>query len=78
MISFMVVLGTHEFGLYIVLRDQGGTQISSRWEDFAYGSVVFPTLREGLEIELSDFEAENGTPKGDCLRHVVAIVIGVV
>jgi hypothetical protein len=76
MLSIMVVLGTHEFVLYILLRDQGGTQISSRREDFAYGGVVFPTLREGLEIELSEFEAENGTPKGDCLRQVVAIVIG--
>jgi hypothetical protein len=33
-------------------------------------------LSEGLEIELSDFEAENATLKGDYLRHVVEIVIG--
>jgi hypothetical protein len=33
-------------------------------------------LSEGLEIELSDFEAENTTLKGDYLRQVVEIVIG--
>ena len=32
-------------------------------------------LSEGLEIELSDFEAENATLKGDYLRQVVEIVI---
>jgi hypothetical protein len=31
---------------------------------------------EGLEIELSDFEAEDTTLKGDYLRQVVEIVIG--
>ena len=29
-----------------------------------------------MEIELSDFEAENATLKGDYLRQVVEIVIG--
>jgi len=33
-------------------------------------------LSEGLEIELSDFEAENGTLTGDYLWQVVEIVIG--
>jgi hypothetical protein len=33
-------------------------------------------LREGFEIELSDFEAENATLKGYYLWHVVVIVIG--
>jgi hypothetical protein len=33
-------------------------------------------LSEGLEIELSDFEAENATLKGDFLWHVIEIVIG--
>ena len=33
-------------------------------------------LSEGLEIELSDFEAENATLKGDYLWQVVEIVIG--
>jgi len=37
---------------------------------------VLPMLSEGLEIELSDFEAENATLKGDYLRQVVEIVIG--
>jgi len=32
-------------------------------------------LSEGLQIEPSDFEAENATLKGDYLRHVVEIVI---
>jgi hypothetical protein len=35
-------------------------------------------LSEGLEIELSGFEAGNATLKGDYLRQVVEIVIGVV
>ena len=54
----------------------GGSQISTRMEDFAGGSAVLPTLSEGLEIELSDFEAENATLKGDYLWQVVEIVIG--
>ena len=33
-------------------------------------------LSEGLEIELSDFEAENATLKGYYLRQVVEIVLG--
>jgi hypothetical protein len=33
-------------------------------------------LSEGLEIDLSDFEAENATLKGDYLWQVVEIVIG--
>jgi hypothetical protein len=33
-------------------------------------------LSKGLEIELTDFEAENVTPKGDYLYQVVEIVIG--
>jgi len=36
----------------------------------------FPGLSEGLEIELSDFEAENATLKGDYLQQVVGIAIG--
>jgi len=34
------------------------------------------TLSEGLEIELSDFEAENVMLKGDYSQQVVEIVIG--
>jgi len=45
-------------------------------EDFAGGSTVLPTLSQGLEIELSDFEAEDMTLKGDYLWLVVEIVIG--
>jgi hypothetical protein len=44
--------------------------------DFACGSAVLPKLSEGLEIELSDFEAEDATVKGDSLWQVVEIVIG--
>jgi hypothetical protein len=33
-------------------------------------------LSEGLDIELSDFEAEDATLKGDYLGQVVEIVIG--
>jgi hypothetical protein len=33
-------------------------------------------LSEGLEIELTDLEAENASLKGDYLRQVVEIVIG--
>jgi hypothetical protein len=53
-----------------------GSQISTGREDFAGGSTVLPALNEGLEIELSDFEAENATLKGDSLWKVVEIVIG--
>jgi hypothetical protein len=45
-------------------------------EDFAGGSAVLPMLSEGLEIELSDFDAENAMLKGNYLRQVVEIVIG--
>ena len=54
---------------------QAGSQISTGREDFAGGSAVLPTLSKGLEIELSDFEAENETLKGDYLWQVVEIVI---
>jgi hypothetical protein len=76
MLSITAVLGSHEFGLRIWLGAQGGSQISTGREDFACGSVVLPTLSEGLEIELSDFEAEDATLKGDYLWQVVEIVIG--
>ena len=54
----------------------GGSQISTGRKDFAGGSTVLLTLSEGLEIELSDFEAEDATLKGDYLWRVVEIVIG--
>jgi hypothetical protein len=68
MLSIMAVLGPHEFGLRIGLGTQGGSQINTRREDFAGGSAVLPTLSEGLEIELSDFEVQNATLTGDYLR----------
>jgi len=76
MLSIMAVLRSHEFGLRTGLGAQGGSQISAGREDFAGGSAVLSTLSEGLQIELSDFEAENATLKGDYLQQVVQIVIG--
>jgi hypothetical protein len=55
---------------------QGENQISTGREGFAGGSAVLPTLSEGLEIELSDFEEENATLKGGYLRQVVENAIG--
>jgi hypothetical protein len=54
----------------------GDSQISTGREDIVGGSAVLPTLREGLEIELSDFTAENATLKGDYLWQGVEIAIG--
>jgi len=76
MLSISAVLGSHEFGLRILLGAQGGSQISAGREDFAGGSAVLSTMSEGMEIELSDFDAENATLKVDYLRQVVEIVIG--
>jgi hypothetical protein len=76
MLSITAFLGPHEFGLRISLGAQGGSQISTGREDFAGGNAVLPTLSEGLEIELSDFEAEKATLKGYYLRQVVEMVIG--
>jgi hypothetical protein len=45
-------------------------------EDIAGGSAFLLMLSKGLEIELSDFEAEDATLKGDHLWQVVEIVIG--
>jgi len=76
MISVTADLGSHEFGLRILLGTHRGSQISTEREDFASDRVVFLTLSKGLVIELSDFEAGNSTLKGDYLRHVVEIVSG--
>jgi hypothetical protein len=40
------------------------------------GSAILSTLSNSLEIELSDFEAENAKLKGDNLRQVFGILIG--
>jgi hypothetical protein len=76
MLSITAVLGPHAFGLRTCLGAQCGSQNSTRWEVVAGGSAVLPTVSEGLEIELSDFEAENATMTGDYLQQVVEIVIG--
>jgi hypothetical protein len=76
MLSITAVLGSNEFGLRIWLGAQCGSQISTSREDLACGSAVLLTLIEGLEFELSHFEAEDATLKGDYLRRVVEIVIG--
>jgi hypothetical protein len=76
MLSITAVWGSHELGLRIRLGAQGGSQIGTRREYFAGGSAVLSMLSEGLEIDLSDFEVENATLKGDYLWQVVEIVIG--
>jgi len=50
--------------------------MSNGSENFAGGSTVHLTLNEGLEIELSDFKAEDGTLKGADLWQIVEFVIG--
>jgi len=57
------------------LGAQGRCKFSTGRDHFGVGSAVLPMLRQGLEIELSDFEAENATLNGVYLRHVVEIVI---
>jgi len=57
----------HEFRLRISLGAEVGIQINSGREDCACGPAVLPALRVGLEIELSDFKAENAMLIGDCL-----------
>jgi hypothetical protein len=76
MLAITAVLESQEFGLPRWLGAQGGSQISTGRENFACRSAVLPTLCDGLEIELSDSEAENATLKGDYLWKVVDIVIG--
>jgi hypothetical protein len=76
MLSIMAVFGSHEFGLRISPGVPGGRQISTRGADFACSSAALPMLSEGLEIELSNFIAEDATLKGDYLWQVVEIVIG--
>jgi hypothetical protein len=50
--------------------------MSTGWKDFPGGCAVLPTLSDGLEIELSDFEGQNATLKGDYLSQLVENVIG--
>ena len=73
--SITAVLGSYEFRLSIWLGAQGGSHFRAGREHFAGGSTVPSTLSEGLEIELSDFEAENVMLKRNYLRQVVEIVI---
>jgi hypothetical protein len=62
--------------LRICLRAHGGSQITTGKEDVVCGCAVLSTLSECLEIELSDFEAEDVTPRGDYLWLVVENAIG--
>jgi hypothetical protein len=55
---------------------QGCSLLSTGMVEFAGGTAVLPTLSEGLEIELSQFEEENMMLNGDYLSQVVHIVIG--
>jgi len=54
---------------------QGGSQIATRMDHFPGSSAVLPTLREGLEIDLSYFGTENAMLNGDYWWQVVEIVI---
>jgi hypothetical protein len=76
MICITAVLGSHEFGLRKRLGAQGRSQISNGRENFASGSAVLPMLDQGLQIELSDFNAGDATLKADYLWKVVEVVIG--
>jgi len=67
MLSITAVLGSHEFGLHIGQGAKGGSQVSTRREDFAVRSAVLLTLRVGLAIELSDPEAEDTMLKTEYL-----------
>jgi hypothetical protein len=75
MLTITEVLGSHEFRLRVSLGAHWGIQISTRRERLARGSAVLRKLSEGLEIELSNFDGENATLKGDYLWQVVEIVI---
>ena len=55
---------------------RGCSLISTGREDFACRSTVLPMLSDALEIELSDWNAEDATLKGEYFWQVVEIVIG--
>jgi len=76
-LSITAVLGSHDFWLCIWLGVQGGGEINIGREDFAGGIAVLPKLSVGLEIQLSDFEADNVILKGDYSQQAGEIVIGV-
>jgi hypothetical protein len=76
MLSITAVLGSHEFGLRISLGAQEGSQIGAGREDVAGCRAGLLMLSAGFDIELSDFEVENATLKGDYFWQVVEIVIG--
>jgi len=68
MLSITAVLGTHEFWLRIWLGAQGGNQFSTGHQNNSDDSAVLPARSEGLGFDLSDFEAQNATLKGEYLR----------
>jgi hypothetical protein len=55
---------------------QGCSLLSTGMVEFAGGAALLPTLSEGLEIELSDFEEENMMLNHDYSSQVVHSVIG--
>jgi hypothetical protein len=65
MLSIRAVLRSHEFGHRIWQWGEGGSLNCAAREDCAGGRTVLWTLSKGLEIEVSDFEAEHTTLKGD-------------
>lgn len=76
MLSIIAVVGSHEFGLHIRGGSQRGSLIRTGREDLASGCDNLPTLSQGLEIEHSDFEAEDAMLNGHHPSQVFEIVIG--
>jgi len=75
MLPITAVLGSYEFGLHIWRGAKAGSQISTSREDCTGGSTVLPMLSGGLQIELSDLEAEIVMLQCNYLWQVFEIVI---
>jgi hypothetical protein len=75
MLSITAVFGAYQFRHCIRLSAQGGSPINTSREDFAGSSAVLLRVIESLDIEFSDFEAEDVTMNGDYFSQVVEIVI---
>jgi hypothetical protein len=71
----MAVWGPMNSGLAFDCELRENSQISAKKRDCADRSAVLSTLSNGLDIELSDFEAENAMLKGDSLWQVDEIMI---
>jgi hypothetical protein len=71
-----MVLGSHEFRIRLSVVAHRGSPFSTGREHMPGGSAVLTKLREGSEIELSDFEAASVMLKDDYVWPIVEIVIG--